>query len=61
MLRIVSGQSPTNDNPDLNLVEDQLREGLESSRLLLRQSRVLIELSEADVANGDQDNRSMAG
>ena len=49
----VSSPNHSNDNPDIHLVEDALREGLETSRQLVRQSRLLIELSEADAANDD--------
>ena len=50
----------SNDNPDVHLVEDALRDGLESSRDLMRRSRFLIELSETDAANGDEDQYSIA-
>ena len=56
----LSGPHPSNDNPDLHLVEDDLREGLKSSRHLLRRSRILIELSAADALSGDEDERSIA-
>jgi hypothetical protein len=49
----VSSPKHSNDNPDLHLVENDLREGLENSRQILRQSRYLIELSESDGASSD--------
>jgi hypothetical protein len=36
--------------PDLNQARDTLREGLDTSRKIVRQSRELIELSESDGA-----------
>ena len=51
----MNGPKHTHDSPNLHLVEDELRTGLENSRQLLRQSRILIELSEADAANAGDD------
>jgi len=36
--------------PDLDQAKEELREGLEQSRVLVRKSRVLIELSESNAA-----------
>jgi hypothetical protein len=44
----VSSPSHSNDNPDVHLVEDELREGLATSRQIVHQSRYLIALSESD-------------
>ena len=46
----MSSPNHSNDNPDIHLVEDDLREGLANSRQIVRQSRYLIELSESDGA-----------
>ena len=51
----MNGPKHTHDSPNLHLVEDELRAGLENSRQLLQQSRILIELSEADAANAGDD------
>ena len=60
-VEIVSSPNHSNDNPDVHLVEDELREGLESSRQLVRRSRYLIELSGSDGASsGDDDECSIA-
>ena len=48
MFRPVSDANHSNDNPDIQLVEGELRQGLETSRQIVRQSRTLIELSECD-------------
>ncbi len=47
------------DNPEfaaLHQARDELREGIESSRAIVRQSRVLIELLECDGAAPANDN-----
>jgi hypothetical protein len=54
---IVSSPNHSNDHPDIHLIESDLREGLENSRQIVRQSRFLIELSESDgSSSGDGDN-----
>ena len=57
----MSSQHHSNDNPDIHLVEDELREGLEISRRILHQSHTLIALSECDRATcEDQVDRAVA-
>ena len=54
--------SPTND-PEFNDVEDarsELLEGIEHSRAIVRQSRMLIELSECDGASVADDDGPIA-
>ncbi len=61
MFRPVSNAKHSNDNPDLQLVEGDLRQGLETSRQIVRQSRYLIELCECDGAwPGDEDGLAVA-
>jgi hypothetical protein len=55
----VSSPNHSNDNPDLHLVENDLREGLENSRQIVRKSRYLIELSESGSTSiGEEDDRA---
>jgi hypothetical protein len=57
----MSSPTHSNDNPDIHLVEDKLRDGLATSRQIVRQSRYLIELSETDGANyGDESDCAAA-
>jgi hypothetical protein len=43
--------NPTSSpSPDLDQAKEDLREGIEQSRALVRRSRVLIELSESNAA-----------
>jgi hypothetical protein len=46
---------------DFDRARDELREGIENSRTMVRQSRLLIELSETDaVATADEDDFGLA-
>jgi len=54
--------TPT-DDPEFNSLDDaraDLREGIENSRQILRQSRMLIELSECDGASAADDDGPIA-
>ncbi len=45
------------NSPEIDRTRDDLREAIETSREIVRQSRLLIELSECDppvIANGDE-------
>lgn len=44
------------NSPDLEQAHNELREGLETSREIVRQSRLLIELSACDGAFAANDN-----
>jgi hypothetical protein len=55
-VEIVSSPNHSNDNPDVHLVEDELREGLENSRQLVRRSHYLIELAGSDGASSGEDD-----
>ena len=54
--------SPTDfPSPELELATEELLESIESSRALVKQSRILIELSESDPAfPGDADDDGAA-
>ena len=49
-------QPATKPSPDAAHAQEELREGIENSRELVRQSRVLIELSESDAASPPKDD-----
>ena len=49
-------QSRTRPSPNAAHAQEELREGLESSRKLVRQSSFLIALSESDGASPPKDN-----
>jgi hypothetical protein len=56
----MSSPNHSNDNPDVHLVESELRCGLENSRRILSQSRTLIELSECDSARLEDEGERAA-
>jgi len=49
-------KSVAQPSPDAAHAQEELREGIENSRELVRQSRFLIELSESDPASPPQDD-----
>jgi hypothetical protein len=51
----MSSSTHSNDNPDIHLVEGELRDGLATSRKIVQQSRYLIELSETAGAHSDDE------
>jgi hypothetical protein len=49
------------NSPNLDLARQELREGIETSREIVRQTRMLIELSECDGASSQEnEDRSFA-
>ena len=49
------------DFPDIDQAHHELREGLESSREIVRQTRLLMELSQADgLPSGDEPDYGLA-